>query len=67
MLQKNSAPVGDLEIETIAIYPDDRTLLAERIERRFDAMIDAGFVEEVERLRSREEWTTMLWSLSTTW
>ncbi|MGI9258821.1 MAG: tRNA (adenosine(37)-N6)-dimethylallyltransferase MiaA [Gammaproteobacteria bacterium] len=55
VLQKNSAPAGDLDIATIAIIPDDRELLAERIEHRFDAMIAAGFVEEVERLRSRDD------------
>lgn len=55
VLQKNSAPAGDLDIATMAIIPDDRELLAERIERRFDAMIAAGFVEEVERLRSRDD------------
>jgi tRNA dimethylallyltransferase len=55
VLQKNATPVGDVDITTIAIIPDDRELLAERIERRFDAMIAAGFVEEVEQLRSRDD------------
>ncbi len=53
VLQKQSAPVHDLDITTIAIVPPDRASLADRIERRFDAMLAAGFVEEVERLRSR--------------
>jgi tRNA dimethylallyltransferase len=38
---------------TIALVPDDRSALAARIERRFDAMIERGFVAEVERLRAR--------------
>jgi tRNA dimethylallyltransferase len=37
----------------IALVPDSRAELAARIERRFDAMVAAGFVEEVERLRAR--------------
>ncbi len=55
VLQKNSVPAGDLEFATIAIIPDDRGVLAERIERRFDAMLVAGFVDEVKRLRSRDD------------
>jgi tRNA dimethylallyltransferase len=37
----------------IALVPQRRADLAVRIERRFDAMVAAGFVEEVERLRAR--------------
>jgi tRNA dimethylallyltransferase len=37
----------------IALVPASRTDLAVRIERRFDAMLAAGFVAEVERLRAR--------------
>jgi tRNA dimethylallyltransferase len=37
----------------IALVPESRAELAVRIERRFDAMVAAGFVEEVERLRAR--------------
>jgi tRNA dimethylallyltransferase len=37
----------------IALIPADRGALRERIERRFDAMLDAGFLEEVRRLRAR--------------
>jgi len=36
-----------------AIAPSDKKVLHERIERRFKLMIDAGFQEEVERLRER--------------
>jgi tRNA dimethylallyltransferase len=41
----------------IAVVPESRTVLAERIERRFDAMVAAGFVEEVRRLRARGDLT----------
>jgi tRNA dimethylallyltransferase len=35
----------------IALIPDERALLHERIEKRFERMLETGFVEEVERLR----------------
>jgi tRNA dimethylallyltransferase len=41
----------------IAVVPEDRAELARRIERRFDAMVAAGFVAEVERLRARGDLT----------
>lgn len=37
----------------IALFPDDRTLLHEVITNRFRAMLDLGFVEEVEKLFRR--------------
>ena len=37
----------------IALWPQDRRLLHERIERRFHAMLLQGFVEEVEQLYRR--------------
>jgi tRNA dimethylallyltransferase len=39
----------------IALEPSDRSILHERIAQRFDAMLDAGFIGEVERLRARAE------------
>ena len=40
-------------VATLAIVVEDRAALAERIERRFEAMIDRGFVGEVEALMAR--------------
>jgi tRNA dimethylallyltransferase len=37
----------------LALIPGDREVLRERIARRFDAMLAAGFLDEVRRLRSR--------------
>lgn len=37
----------------IALIPDDRTLLHEAITTRFQAMLDLGFIEEVEKLFKR--------------
>lgn len=47
----------------IALVPPSRTDLARRIERRFDAMVAAGFVQEVERLRARDDLTPDLPSM----
>lgn len=38
---------------TIALLPDDRGALHKRIAQRFDAMLAAGFLEEVAQLRAR--------------
>jgi tRNA dimethylallyltransferase len=37
----------------LALVPADRDLLRERIARRFDGMLAAGFLDEVRRLRAR--------------
>ncbi len=37
----------------IALVPSDRGVLHKRIEERFDAMLHAGFVDEVRQLRAR--------------
>jgi tRNA dimethylallyltransferase len=37
----------------LALVPADRDLLRERIARRFDGMLEAGFLDEVRRLRAR--------------
>jgi tRNA dimethylallyltransferase len=37
----------------IALEPSDRSVLHRRIEARFDGMLDAGFLDEVEALRAR--------------
>jgi tRNA dimethylallyltransferase len=52
-LQRAPAGGSGLEIFTVALIPERRDALAERIERRFDAMVSAGFVAEVDALRRR--------------
>ena len=42
-----------LPIELIALEPKDRKWLHHRIEQRFDAMLQQGFIDEVCRLRAR--------------
>jgi tRNA dimethylallyltransferase len=44
---------GIAALPLIALEPDDRAWLHARIAQRFDAMLDAGFVDEVQRLRAR--------------
>jgi tRNA dimethylallyltransferase len=54
-LQRQPAAAGSsgLEIFTVALIPERRDELAERIERRFDAMVAVGLVAEVDALRRR--------------
>jgi tRNA dimethylallyltransferase len=40
-------------LATIALEPSDRAVLHARIAARFDAMLDAGFLEEMRALRAR--------------
>lgn len=42
----------------LVLSPPDRALLHARIERRFDAMLDAGFLDEVHALRALPELRT---------
>ncbi len=50
--RRDDSPLGH-RLVPIALAPSDRHVLHGRIERRFDQMLVAGFIEEVERLRSR--------------
>jgi tRNA dimethylallyltransferase len=56
-LQRSAAAGPTPDVVTIALVPELRSDLAERIERRFDAMVAAGFVAEVEGLRARDDLT----------
>lgn len=50
---QRARPEGRRGVLSIALVPQSRAELAERIERRFDAMLAAGLTQEVERLRAR--------------
>ena len=53
MSQFHGAPQrSPLALATIALLPADRAELHRRIERRFDAMLAAGFLDEVKALRA---------------
>ena len=44
-----------LKVLKLALSPPDRAVLHERIERRFDVMLEAGFLDEVRALRALPE------------
>ena len=44
-----------LKVLKLALSPPQRAVLHERIEQRFDAMLEAGFLDEVRRLRALPE------------
>jgi tRNA dimethylallyltransferase len=56
-LQRQAKVAPSLRVQTIALVPERREDLAARIERRFDAMVAAGLVAEVERLHRRGDLT----------
>jgi len=50
----------DYGIVQLALIPTDRAALHQRIEQRFNAMLDEGFVDEVKALRQRGDLDTDL-------
>ena len=47
-----NAPRLPFRVLKLVLAPYDRAVLHQRIERRFDAMLEAGFLDEVRRLRA---------------
>ncbi len=43
------------QLLNIAVAPQERSVLHERIAKRFHMMLEAGFIEEVERLHARKD------------
>ena len=52
-------------VKAVALIPADRSRLAEQIEQRFDAMVAAGFVDEVKALRARGDLDSAMPSMRT--
>lgn len=52
-LQSRVSLQSSMPIRAVALVPDDRGWLAQRIEARFDAMVAEGFVDEVRALMAR--------------
>lgn len=52
LMATKSAPLP-YEVSQFSITPADRKVLHQRIAERFQLMLDAGFVQEVEKLRQR--------------
>jgi tRNA dimethylallyltransferase len=65
IVELGGAPVGALQarrgaalpgpVVKLALNPPERAVLHARIEARFHAMIEAGFLDEVRRLRARDD------------
>ena len=51
LVRAGTAPT--MKLSTLVLLPADRTLLRDRIAQRFDAMLDAGLLEEVRTLHGR--------------
>lgn len=51
--QERVAPTQRYCVSQFALAPFDRAVLHERIKRRFELMLDQGFIEEVKALRAR--------------
>jgi len=50
--ERPAAPALPCRVHALVVAPASRAVLHERIERRFDAMLDAGFLDEVRALRA---------------
>jgi tRNA dimethylallyltransferase len=61
--RKSVGQPASIDVRTLALIDDDRPALGRRIEMRFDAMVSAGFVEEVEALMARGDLTPDLPSM----
>ena len=61
--QEQAASKLQYQLVKIALMPADRVDLRKRIEQRFDLMLEAGLVEEVERLYQRGDLTPDLSSI----
>lgn len=53
LIAEQQRPERGAEFLRFALLPRDRAWLHQRIERRLDAMFDAGLIDEVRRLRQR--------------
>jgi tRNA dimethylallyltransferase len=53
LLHKRQNAQSGMPVRTLALIPESRTKLAERIEHRFDEMVAAGLTEEIKGLRAR--------------
>ena len=52
-LARKSEPAAPYRLIQLALLPSDRAVLHERIARRFDAMLDAGLIDEAMALRKK--------------
>ena len=60
---ESSGPALNYRIHKIIVSPEPRSVLHERIERRFDLMMEEGFVDEIKALYARSDLHTDLPSM----
>jgi tRNA dimethylallyltransferase len=53
--QARVSALAGVDVLELVLAPSDREILHDRIRSRFDAMLAAGFLDEVERLRKRND------------
>jgi len=53
LLHKRQNRQSGMPVRALALIPENRTKLAERIEHRFDEMVAAGLTDEIKGLRAR--------------
>lgn len=53
--QEQAAPLPPESVQMVAIAPQERSILHQRIERRLLEMVEQGLIEEVEQLKKRED------------
>lgn len=63
LIAKPEKKIFPYPIKKIILFPENRTLLHQHIEKRFKAMIENGFVEEVESMYHRGDLTPDLPSM----
>ena len=63
LIAKPEKKIFPYPIKKIILFPENRTLLHQHIEKRFKAMIKNGFVEEVESMYHRGDLTPDLPSM----
>lgn len=51
--QQRAEAMAEEQVTMVAISPEDRSVLHQRIEQRFEMMLNEGFIEEVEQLKAR--------------
>jgi tRNA dimethylallyltransferase len=51
--QEQTQQTSDYEFENIILAPEERAIIHERIEKRFDLMLEHGFLDEVDALYKR--------------
>src|SRR3989338_1460416 len=52
-MQNQSGLLDEYDVTTIALIPENRVWLHDRIAKRFDQMLAAGFIDEVKKLHAR--------------